>query len=279
MKSYYYFLLLLLVSGNLKAQTALTVGEVYDFNVGDEFHYHHSEHRSYPYNFSDAYQKAIVVLAKNYSANFDTIFYTYQNTDWNYSPYQNLVVYKIDTTHQFVTGLGNPQITGGPITYSMGYNGRVVNNKTNNYSWFEPEYGCDWTEHYSESCVEGCGYYLNVENYCNGSQMSYLHEHLEYFKKGEETWGTAVGIMPNEPMGMGSSIVYPNPATTQLHITSTIPATFVLSNLLWQVVEQASLGGGTVQVSVLGLPAGTYFYQIINPQNQTLQYGKVSIVR
>ena len=74
MKSYYYFLLLLLVSGNLKAQTALTVGEVYDFNVGDEFHYHHSEHRSYPYNFSDAYQKAIVVLAKNYSANFDTIF-------------------------------------------------------------------------------------------------------------------------------------------------------------------------------------------------------------
>ena len=108
--------------------------------------------------------------------------------------------------------------------------------------------------------------------------MSYLHEHLEYFKKGEETWGTAVGIMPNEPMGMGSSIVYPNPATTQLHITSTIPATFVLYNLLGQVVEQASLGGGTVQVSVLGLPAGTYFYQIINPQKQILQHDKLIVL-
>lgn len=76
----------------------------------------------------------------------------------------------------------------------------------------------------------------------------------------------------------GELQVYPNPATNQLHITSTIPATFVLYNLLGQVVRQAGLGSGTVQVSVLGLPAGTYFYQIINPQKQILQHDKLIVL-
>ena len=72
--------------------------------------------------------------------------------------------------------------------------------------------------------------------------------------------------------------VYPNPATNQLHITSNIQATFVLYNLLGQVVREAALGSGTVQVSVLGLPAGTYLYQIINPQKQILQHDKLIVL-
>jgi hypothetical protein len=88
-----------------------------------------------------------------------------------------------------------------------------------------------------------------------------------------------VGIAsPLPPPKEGELQVYPNPATNQLHITSTIPATFILYNLLGQVVRQVGLGSGTVQVSVLGLPAGTYFYQIINPQKQTLQHDKLIVL-
>ena len=72
--------------------------------------------------------------------------------------------------------------------------------------------------------------------------------------------------------------VYPNPATNQLHITSTIPATFVLYDLLGRTVRQVGLSNGTVQISVLGLPAGTYFYQIINPQKQILQHDKLIVL-
>jgi hypothetical protein len=43
-------------------------------------------------------------------------------------------------------------------------------------------------------------------------------------------------------------------------------------------VQQVGLGSGTVQVSVLGLPAGTYFYQIINPQKQILQHDKLIVL-
>ncbi len=83
---------------------------------------------------------------------------------------------------------------------------------------------------------------------------------------------------PLPPPKEGELQVYPNPATNQLHITSTIPATFVLYDLLGRAVRQVGLGSGTVQVSVLGLPAGTYFYQIINPQKQILQHEKLIVL-
>ena len=90
----------------------------------------------------------------------------------------------------------------------------------------------------------------------------------------------AVGVETATPQSQTKDVfsIYPNPASNQLHITSTIPATFVLYDLLGRAVRQVGLGSGTVQVSVLGLPAGTYFYQIINPQKQILQHGKLSIV-
>jgi hypothetical protein len=90
----------------------------------------------------------------------------------------------------------------------------------------------------------------------------------------------AVGLAsPLPPPKEGELLrVYPNPATNQLHITSTIPATFVLYDLLGRAVRQVGLGSGTVHVSVLGLPVGTYFYQIINPQKQILQHDKLIVL-
>ena len=78
--------------------------------------------------------------------------------------------------------------------------------------------------------------------------------------------------------------VTPNPSSEQINISppsggwGVNSATFVLYNLLGQVVRQVGLGSGTVQVSVLGLPAGTYLYQIINPQKQILQHDKLIVL-
>ena len=75
--------------------------------------------------------------------------------------------------------------------------------------------------------------------------------------------------------------VTPNPSSEQVFITPYFTeksATFILYNLLGRVVQQVGLGSGTVQVSVLGLPAGTYFYQIINPQKQILQHDKLIVL-
>ena len=78
--------------------------------------------------------------------------------------------------------------------------------------------------------------------------------------------------------------VTPNPSSEQINISppsggwGVNSATFVLYDLLGRAVRQVGLGSGTVHVSVLGLPAGTYFYQIINPQKQILQHDKLIVL-
>ena len=55
-------------------------------------------------------------------------------------------------------------------------------------------------------------------------------------------------------------------------------ATFVLYDVLGkEVARQVLLANGT-SVKTEYLPSGIYLYQIINPQNQTLQHGKLSIL-
>ncbi|MBP7533127.1 MAG: T9SS type A sorting domain-containing protein [Chitinophagales bacterium] len=75
--------------------------------------------------------------------------------------------------------------------------------------------------------------------------------------------------------------VTPNPSSEQVFITPYFTeksATFVLYDLLGRAVRQVGLDSGTAQISVLGLPAGTYFYQIINPQKQILQHDKLIVL-
>ena len=75
--------------------------------------------------------------------------------------------------------------------------------------------------------------------------------------------------------------VTPNHSSEQVFITPYFTeksATFVLYDLLGRAVRQVDLDSGTVQVSVLGLPAGTYFYQIINSQKQILQHDKLIVL-
>ena len=93
--------------------------------------------------------------------------------------------------------------------------------------------------------------------------------------------GYPIGLTEIEIANNNNWSVTPNPSSEQVFITPYFTgksATFVLYNLLGQVVQQVGLGSGTVQVSVSGLPAGTYLYQIINPQKQILQHDKLIVL-
>ncbi|MBK9460895.1 MAG: T9SS type A sorting domain-containing protein [Sphingobacteriales bacterium] len=70
----------------------------------------------------------------------------------------------------------------------------------------------------------------------------------------------------------------PNPANTQLTISSVKPlsGTFVLYDVFGKEVARQLVNSTSVKTE--NLPSGIYLYQIINPQNQILQLGKVSIV-
>ena len=88
----------------------------------------------------------------------------------------------------------------------------------------------------------------------------------------------AVGI---PSMGMGEFMVYPNPAQDYLVIENNSQeqnATFVLYDVLGRQVLSVISHNQSV-VPVEHLPSGVYLYQFLNPQNQIVAYGKVSVVR
>lgn len=77
-------------------------------------------------------------------------------------------------------------------------------------------------------------------------------------------------------------VVSPNPANQTLSINSyqySPEATFELYNILGQVAIKTPLLTKEEQIDINNLPAGTYFYQISNPnKKQTLQRGKLIIL-
>jgi PKD repeat protein len=88
----------------------------------------------------------------------------------------------------------------------------------------------------------------------------------------------AVGI---PSMGMGGFTVYPNPAQDYLVVENNSlekSATFVLYDVMGrQVLSVVSHHQSVIPID--HLPSGVYLYQFLNPQNQIVAYGKVSVVR
>ena len=76
--------------------------------------------------------------------------------------------------------------------------------------------------------------------------------------------------------------IYPNPAQDYLLVENHSPeqsATFVLYDLLGRRVLEQKLAATKNTISTEHLPSGVYLYHILNPKNQMLTYGKISIVR
>ena len=105
------------------------------------------------------------------------------------------------------------------------------------------------------------------------------------FVQEVSTWATGT----NNVVNTNGIKVFPNPANSYLTISSGQQeqlkgANFVLYNMLGQAIIKIPLltgGAGVVstQVNLTNIPIGVYLYQIIcHNKNQTLQYGKVSII-
>jgi hypothetical protein len=75
--------------------------------------------------------------------------------------------------------------------------------------------------------------------------------------------------------------IYPNPAQDHLVVENNSlekSATFVLYDVVGRRVLSVISHNQSI-VSVEHLPSGVYLYQFLNPQNQIVAYGKVSVVR
>lgn len=218
----------LLSSFSLHSQSILTRGEVYDFNIGDEFQYSFD---NYPGTMVERY----TVLDKEFSQNNDTVFYTlsesyYSNgpdgiggTEHNFS--DDTISYYITSLNSLITPFGDSSeihdiyLDSTYFYYPdtiIEFDSNLCGLEVNGWDSYPPVFesnqrifiygkgvGPVWSYHYDPS-----------------SPMPYLQDRkLYYYKKGNTTCGSPVTVS-TESINLNNTNVniYPVPANHKVNV-------------------------------------------------------------
>lgn len=219
----------------------LTKGKVYDFDIGDEFHYHIDDYYLGP----DGYKRiARTVIGKEMFLDADSIRYTLKERGGGckIEYIDNTFVYntfKIDTTYTITYSnlseliippdimpfeaikindytLGNVLIIKNLERYNSRYSARI------NGSELMINEDCAYPPHDSyygtfTYYIEGCGHLFN-EISAEINEECHPCEDLIYFRKGDDVWGEPLSTQQN-PLANKIEL-YPNPAIDFVRIQS-----------------------------------------------------------
>jgi hypothetical protein len=252
-------LLCLLLSGiaSSNAQDYSTWGEIYDYNIGDLFHYTDYANG----NQGGGYLKYTnsQVIDKEYSSNGDTVIYTmwieeaYSEvpTVWTYSSYQSTkIYYDLDLI-----------FNADSVYYNSNYNGRKISYDEiiNNVEWFE-----------GKKYVDGCGRVNHTTVYKPWQGGWEEIKNLVYYKKGEEEWGTPNPVVGITELKTQQNYLntFPNPFTTSTTIEYELKEIsniqFTIYNVIGEVVymtedRMMTKGKHNFIWSTEGLSEGLYY--------------------
>jgi hypothetical protein len=240
---------------DLKSQNFSTRGEIYDYEVGDIFHYYSEASSFWNSGFQDVTN--IEIIDKYYNAQEDTINYIriVQNRrrdlyDGNFSPWE----YSYITDSISYTDLDSLIISCLQCyTYSDSsyYNGRLINRLYRQYI----------EQNVYEKYVVGCGraeYNLSDANY------GYIDSVLVYYKKGNEEWGQQLIVGINEHKNMENDIeIYPNPAESDIYIKSDrlLIGTVSIYSQYGQLIENIYLNKNLIAIDISELKPNIYILE------------------
>lgn len=151
------------------AQEPLTIGKVFDFEIGDKFQYKRNTGGD-PGNAS-----RLTILDKYYSAEKDTVFYTINRSYYNRYNSDGSYNFEHDTIYQFYTNLDSSILSYRP---ELSYDSIVSLNK-------------DWIN------IEDIYYDTIVEfdpNFCNKITTE-IRIGLYWFQSERHIWGEGLGLV------------------------------------------------------------------------------------
>ena len=272
----------------------LTKFEIYDFQPGDEIHI---ENKNEFWDFNHIISTTKTIYKYIDRTDFkDSIKYTLllkQNKDSSYndshtyeSSYDTLIsVIKPDSAFDMLPGepiYGNMSV----FAYYM-INGERLSkiDRTNDELFFRPIGDSCWfpggditpCSTYEKVYIKGLGgpYY---EYNCPFQILMIFYNHLVYFKKGEETWGTPLiftGIREDDISN--SIIVFPNPADDYISIKLRIaeqPVVFELFDSQGQIIMQNEINSNTSTINIENYNSGLYLYRVKSNKG-IIGYGKL----
>lgn len=269
------FTVLLLLTCTTFAQSPLTNGEVYDFDIGDVFEREHGGVSGPP-----SWLKKIIT-SKTYSANMDTVFY---GVDFSWIVYDGGMAYIAGQSGSVIesyTNLNSPclyaysSIGGDSIVTGMAlFHGRDVN-------VFE-EYATPILSAGFGKTRWGNGlglvYYRAV---MPGNGIDELIS-LKYYKKGTEIVGGLMTDLDESILQEGQgTVLYPNPTHRELRV-ELVPGihpeaiTYEVLDLQGKRLMEGVLPENKTLIVEL-LPEGSYFLRLKTGDSQTgYQFSKMA---
>ena len=275
----------------------LTAREIYNYNIGDEFHTKaFNQNGSAPWEFNSS-DRIKIILNKTISTNQDTIEYLYyreevqiSNYTQNYDP--DTVMFSDTLSETFIISIISNlnQLTYEVLEDSSSFSFFSINQTHNkgqkviDQSHYRSGGNC-W-ETYSGTAIanpyflEGLGgWYYNDYMFWGGG----FYE-LVYYKKGGNSWGTPINIklMPKSKSRKPNVTIFPNPFTESASLiinnfqrgNSYI---FKLFDYTGKKLDSFSILNKESIFKRNNLNSGIYFYSIINDKERTSKVGKLVI--
>lgn len=285
----------------------LTTGEVYDYQVGDEFHERDIYDGEYPYPYPKHIYK---VLDKKISTDQDTISYKIEHRSWGFSNSEyyfkidtlinkyydldnNVIFSSLDTTYQFVDFLfpKEPIYTTDSskiISYSINrdYNERQVVHLENK-PYIRKEYGRNcYSGVYIEAdyqvteFIEGCGVYQQAYLQSIGTVNCYPCQEMVYYKKGEEVWGTPLDDPEYTTLHSAPDLikVYPNPNNGTFSINTDLQYfNLMIIDALGRIIYKQDYDNkNLISISLINTNPGIY---IIMLNSSLVSVSKILIIQ
>ncbi len=257
---------LLLTLSSVKAQDTISFSlrEVYDFNVGDEFHIE-------AYNPSISFIKRLVT--KKTTVNADSISYSYKDSIYVVKPNPMRVAF--DQVRDWSEGYGNLDSVisypGDSATYD--YNGRKIL-----VSHWETEIfiGIDTGIAYVEiqTPINPEGYEKTIFYKGLGSYKTLWYQSvggyqntLVYYKKDGRSQGTPIALGLNK-LQIEPIELYPNPTSSYIFIDN-LSQEYIYA--IYAIGGKTVLGGNTAKkIDVRELESGLYYLEIIRDDKRLL---------
>jgi hypothetical protein len=262
-------LILTVFEAEVKSQTTLTIGQVYDYNINDQFHY-------FTYGVPPNATR-FTIVDKQYSPLNDTVSYVRHFENYSSQvisdPFPHLE-YFFDSYNDTLS------ITNLDSLISEQFNTWPTNDSLGN--WFNDssyvsalwcgiltyEYsaclGCNFEGNsYQGQYGQGVGLIKEIHQCPAWPQNDYQY-YLKYYKKGAVSCGTpdltTVGI--KEPLkGLPDFFVYPNPVISTFTLQNTSPHNDFqcsLQNLLGQIIMKVNLSGTVNNIDISHYESGIY---------------------
>lgn len=262
---------------NLSAQTAPSTANIYDFDIGDEFHY------TYPLAPPNA--SRMKITGKYFSAASDTVFYVRQNDNYSSVSSGGMPPSLTYYTSSFVDTIFYTNLAA-PVPYLVGV---VFNDScdTQHDSLYNSSSYCGAQVYEYLNCIDCCfegdhynGIYapgkgLLLHDYQNPGNMAHQRIEQRYYHKAvsNDSCGVAdrshyVVTGLSEPELQKEFSAYPNPAEGEVTIALAHffsgPYKLQITDLYGATVYESILANPQETVNISHLASGIYFIKVNN---------------